>query len=331
MTYAPVISSILSPAYLAELVIQLYGFDGKSTCRILKTGINHSYLIATHDKKYVLRVYYYDWRKESEINEELQLLDYLRDNGMLVSYPIKDCNGKYINRIPALEGERFAVLFSFAEGESIRTPSEGVIYSLGVTMAKMHQLTINKSVKRKDYDANTLVSWAYQSAKEHFTEPSIEMEYFQRANSIISSEFRNADTANLRYGIVHLDLWYENMKVKNESQITVFDFDNCGNGWLFLDMAFSLMTLYRNEPNKENFESKKDSFYQGYESITSISEEEKRLIPYGGLAIWLHYTGIHIQRFDDFSNQFLSQEFLKFWIQSVNRWMEYNGIKIHCL
>lgn len=331
MNYAPAISSILSPEFLAEFVIKHYGFDRKTTCRILKTGINHSYLIATSDKKYVLRVYYYDWRKESEIEEELHLLDYLRDNDILVSYPIKDCKGKYINRIPALEGERFAVLFSFAEGESVRTPSESVSYSLGVTMAKMHQLTINRSVKRKDYNANTLVNWAFQSAKKHFAEPSIEMEYFERANSIISSEFKNADNGNLRYGIIHLDLWYENMKVKNEAQITVFDFDNCGNGWLFLDIAFSLLTLYRNEPNKDNFESKKDSFYRGYESITSISEEEKRLIPYGGLAIWLHYTGIHIQRFNDFSNQFLSQEFLKFWIQSVNRWMEYNGIKIQSL
>jgi Ser/Thr protein kinase RdoA (MazF antagonist) len=331
MTYAPVISSILSPAYLAEFVVKHYGFDGKTTCRILKTGINHSYLIATSDKKYVLRVYYHNWRKENEIKEELQLLDYLKGNDILVSYPIKDCNEKYINRIPALEGERFAVLFSFAEGEAIRTPSEGVSYSLGVTMAKMHQLTINKSVERTGYDANTLVDWAFQSAKKHFTEPSIEMEYFERANSIISSEFKNADTSYLRYGIVHLDLWYENMKVKNDSQITFFDFDNCGNGWLFLDIAYSLLTLYRNEPIKENFESKRDSFFRGYESVTSISEEEKRLIPYGGLAIWLHYTGIHIQRFNDFSNQFLSQEFLKFWMKSVDRWMEYNKIEIYSL
>jgi Ser/Thr protein kinase RdoA (MazF antagonist) len=331
MNFAPAISSILSPDYLAEFVTKHYGFYEDTTCRILKTGINHTYLITTPDKKYVLRVYYYAWRSESEIQEELQLLNYLRDNDILVSYPIKDCNGKYINRISAVEGERFAVLFSFAEGETIRTPSENVSYTLGVTMAKMHQLTIKRNVIRKDYNADTLVGWAFQSAKKHFAEPSLTMEYFGQANSIISSEFKKVDTSNLRYGIVHLDMWYENMKVENETQITLFDFDNCGNGWLFLDIAYSLMTLHRHEPNKEKFESKKSSFYRGYESITPISEEEKRLIPYGGLAIWLHYTGIHIQRFNDFSNQFLSRDFLRFWMQSADRWMEYNGIKIHDL
>lgn len=328
MTYAPAISSIISPEYLAEFVMNHYGFERSATCRILKAGINHTYLITTSDKKFVLRVYYFNWRNEREIEEELRLLEYLKENGILVSYPIKDGNDKYINRIAAFEGERFAVLFSFAEGESIRNPSEEVSYQLGLAMAKIHQLTINKSLKRKEYNANTLVTWAFQSAKSHFLEPSFEMAYFERANAIIFSEFENADTKSLRHGVVHLDLWYENMKVKDRSQITVFDFDNCGNGWLFLDIAYSLMTLYRNEPNKEHFEEKRDSFYRGYTSITPISEEEKRLIPYGGMAIWLHYTGVHVQRFNDFSNQFFSHEFLKYWIQTVDRWMEFNGIRI---
>ena len=60
MKYAPVICSILTPEYLTEFVIHNYGFDGNTTCRILKTGINHSYLMATSEKKFVLRVYYLD-------------------------------------------------------------------------------------------------------------------------------------------------------------------------------------------------------------------------------------------------------------------------------
>ena len=36
----------------------------------------------------------------------------------------------------------------------------------------------------------------------------------------------------------------------------MFDFDNCGNGWLFLDIAYSLMLIYRNEPNKTLFKDK---------------------------------------------------------------------------
>ena len=324
----PTISSIISPEYLADFVVQNYGFEPNTTCSILKTGVNHSYLISTPTNKFVLRVYYVNWRTKNEIEEELKLLNYLKENEIGVSYPVKDKNNNYIQDIAACEGNRFAVLFSFAEGETIRNFSEKVCYNFGVVMAKMHLLTNEKTINRKNYDAESLVNWAFEKAKTHFSESSVEMQYFKRANAIIASEFENADANNLRYGTVHLDLWYENMKIKNETDFTFFDFDNCGNGWLFLDISYALMLIFRNEPNKDNFKLKSDNFYKGYESISLITAEEKRLIPYGGLAIWLHYTGVHVERFNDFSNPFLSEEFLKYWIHTVNQWMEFNNIKI---
>jgi Ser/Thr protein kinase RdoA (MazF antagonist) len=329
MTYALAISTIISPEYLSEFIGNQYGFEKKTACKVLKTGINHSYLIDTYTgEKFVFRIYFKNWRTKNEIEEELSLLHYLKDNGISVSIPIKDVNNNSIQTINGFEGERFGVLFSFAEGEIIRKPSEEICYNLGVTMAKIHKLTINKKIDRKNYNDETLVKWAFNLAKDNFSESSNEMNYFERASSRISSEFNNAASEKLRYGTVHLDMWYENMKIKNGTEITLFDFDNCGNGWLFFDIAYSLMLIYRNEPIKEVFEKKRTSFYKGYESITSISSEEKKLIPYGGLAIWLHYTGVHIERFNDFSNHFLSEEFLKYWIHTVNQWMEFNEIKI---
>ncbi|MBU2940368.1 phosphotransferase [Lacinutrix sp. C3R15] len=328
MDYAPAISSILSPKYLAGLVKQRYNLDATTTCSILKTGINHTYLITEPNTKYVLRVYFLDWRTQNEIEEELQLLDFLKANGISVSFPIKDKNNQYIQSIPAFEGKRYAVLFSYAKGETVRNPSKEVCFTLGETMAKFHQLTLDKHINRIDYTAKTLVNDAFNSANTFFKKNTEEMAYYQQANTIITSKFENADTSKLRKGIVHLDFWYENLKVKETSEITVFDFDNCGNGWLFLDLSYTLMILFRNEANKDNFKEKQASFYQGYTTIAHVSDEEKKLIPYGGLAIWLHYNSIHINRFNDFSNPFLSEDFLKYWIHTVKQWMEFNGIKI---
>lgn len=328
MDYAPAISSILSPEYLTEFVKLQYNLDPTTTCRLLKTGVNHTYLVSEANKRYVLRVYFLDWRTQKEIEEELKLLNYLKSNNLSVSFPIKDNQNKYIQSIPAFEGNRFAVLFSYAEGETIRNPSKDICFKLGETMAKFHQLTLNKKIERIDYNTNSLVIEAYKAASKFFLEDSEEMTYYKRATAIISSEFENADYSKLRQGTVHLDFWYENMKVKNESEITIFDFDNCGNGCQFLDISYSLMILFRNEPNKDAFKEKRSHFYKGYASITPVSKEEKRLIPFGGLAIWLHYNGIHIARFNDFSNPFLSEEFLKYWIHTVKQWMEFHDIKI---
>ena len=324
----PVISSILSPVALTQFIIEKYNFSGATTCKVLRQGINHSYLVIDQENKYVLRVYHLDWRSETDIIAELDFLDFLKRNQITVSFPIKDREGNYIQRISALEGKRFAVLFSYALGDTVRNPSEKVCYHLGSTMAKMHQLTINKKIDRKSYNADTLMTWAYEQVKTKFSVQLPAMQYFKRAVETIQDQFSNANASQLRFGAVHLDLWYDNMKIKGDSEITLFDFDNCGNGWLFLDISYSVMSLFRHEPDKDAFRNKFLSFYQGYESVNVLSTEEKRLIPYGGLAIWLHYSGVHAQRFDDFCNVFLSEDFLKYWIQAIDTWMEFNGIKI---
>ena len=326
MEFAPALSSIITPAYITTFVIENYGFDKSTTCNLLRSGINHTYLITTPDKKFVFRVYHINWRTENEINEELKLLDYLKENNQLVSYPIKDTSNKYIQQINTIEGNRFGILFSYAEGEVIRKPSEKVCFNFGIAMAKLHQLTVDKQIDRKTHNANSLVKWALEKVVYKFPDSVNEIDYFKRAYQVISSKFEH--TVNVRKGIVHLDLWHDNMKVKNKTEITFFDFDNCGNGFLFLDIGYSLMLFYRNDPHKERFLARQASFLKGYESIVKISDEEKRLIPYGGLAIWLHYTGQHVQRFNDFSNHFLSDEFLKYWISTVNKWMLFNNISL---
>ncbi|TRZ43975.1 phosphotransferase enzyme family protein [Robertkochia solimangrovi] len=329
MNVASALSSIISPDYLKELIIDRYGFDNSSTCSILKTGINHNYLFTTDiGQKFVFRVYSKDWRSLQEIEEELALLSYLKDHEVSVSYPIKDVSNQQIQRINAFEGERFGVLFSYAEGQTQRNPSTATCYHLGHLMARMHRLTVGNRIHRKTYDETSLMAWAFEKAKERFDESMKEMRYFARAVSLITDEFKEIDPKSVRTGVVHLDMWYDNMKIKEDTEITLFDFDNCGNGWLFLDIGYSLMLLFRNEPDKHEYEKKKASFFKGYESIIPIAEEEKRLIPLGGLAIWLHYTGIHVVRFNDFANHFLSDEFLKYWIHTVDQWMRYHHIEL---
>ena len=324
----PAISSILSPEPLSDFLKEKYDLSEETSCQIFRQGINHTYQVLDGENKYILRIYHHNWRTKKEIEEELRFLNLLKGNGISVSYPIPDKKAGYIQTIEALEGSRFAVLFSYAEGKAIRNPSEQACFQLGVEMAKMHQVAADQTIQRKNYDAETLTGWAFNTLQTKFPMDLEEMQYIDRAHQAIAHQFQHANPNELRRGIVHLDLWYDNMRIKDDSQITFFDFDNCGNGWLFLDIAYSLMLLFKHEPDKAIFQQKKEQLYKGYESIHSISHEEKRLLPYGGLAIWLHYSGIHVIRFDDFTNVFLSEDFLKFWIHTVNLWMEFNGIEI---
>jgi Ser/Thr protein kinase RdoA (MazF antagonist) len=143
MTPFPVISSNLSPIHLASFVQEKYGLSNATSCNLLKAGINHTYLIKDEEKRFIFRVYSLDWRTEIEILEEIRLLNLLKANKISISYPISDNTDNYIQSINAPEGERLAVMFSFAEGEKLLSFDEKNHFQIGVLMAQIHQITQN--------------------------------------------------------------------------------------------------------------------------------------------------------------------------------------------
>ncbi|MBI3232660.1 MAG: hypothetical protein HYZ42_01225 [Bacteroidetes bacterium] len=56
---------------------------------------------------------------------------------------------------------------------------------------------------------------------------------------------------------------------------------------------------------------------EGYESICPVSDEEKRMIPMLGLSLYMFYLGVQCQRYDNWSNSFLSENYLKRFINGI--------------
>lgn len=81
----------------------------------------------------------------------------------------------------------------------------------------------------------------------------------------------------MRYGSVHLDIWFDNLHINDEKEITFFDFDFCGNGYLCFDISYFLFQLHATNLNEEEYQIKAESFVKGYESVTKISDEEKSI------------------------------------------------------
>ena len=195
-------------------------------------------------------------------------------------------------------------------------------------MAQFHSITVNRTVDRIDYNTHTLTQLPYQYALRYFSESLEAMAFMKKASEYISTAFQEANTDQLHHGIVHLDIWYDNMNIDENGTITLFDFDFCGNGWLLLDLAYSTMQLFHTEPDQDQFALKRDSFYQGYEEIMSIHEEERRLLPLAGLAVWIFYLGVQSRRFDNWSNIFLTKNYLKHYIGMAKSWLGYYDIDV---
>jgi len=134
-------------------------------------------------------------------------------------------------------------------------------------------------------------------------------------------------TSELRYGAIHLDIWFDNMHFQDEDEITIFDFDFCGNGWLCYDIAYFMVQLFNTNQVESEYELKVKRFLEGYESITIISDEERRIIPFIAVSIWFYYLGIQCDKYDTWSNLFLNEDHLKRFIDTIKKWMTYNKLQ----
>ncbi|MCC9064074.1 phosphotransferase [Flavobacterium piscisymbiosum] len=326
MTTFPVLASTLSEKELGLFITEKYQLNENFICKLFRTGLNHTYFISDNETKFVIRVYCYKWRTKKEIEQELELLILLKNNSLSVSHPIVDKNGNFIQEINAPEGIRYVVVFSYAKGEKIRFMSNETCYSIGSLMAKIHNITENKKIDRVNYDFEMFLNSSYNYLKTFFTEDLDEMKFLKEIGSKIPKRIKECNLLEDQNGIVHLDIWYDNLSVNNENEITIFDFDNCGNGLLILDVGYFCKQLFFIESDKNEYELKAKSFLNGYQKIRHLSENEIKLIPEAGASIFVFYLGVQAQRFD-WSNIFLSENYLKMFVGRIRNWLEYYETK----
>lgn len=326
MTTFPVTTSTLSENDLGDYVKEKYNLENSFECKLFRTGVNHTYFISNGVAKYVVRVYCHNWRSKSEIQEELKLLRLLKDSNLNVSFPIPDKNENLIQSIKAPEGLRYIVVFSFAEGQKMRFMSNDTCFGIGSLMAKIHTLTENKNIDRVNYNPNKLLNESYHQLSKFFSERLPEMTYLKKIGKEITRTLDEMSLLGLPHGTVHLDIWYDNLSINEENEITIFDFDNCGNGLLILDIGYFCKQLFFIESDKEQYESKVESFLNGYRSIKKISDTETKYIPQVGASIFVFYLGVQAQRFD-WSNIFLTENYLKMFVGRIESWLDYYKVK----
>jgi len=332
MSHFPVTKSNLSAKHLGLFLQDKYPFAGEVSCGLLRSGLNDSYLVKSAQEKFIFRVYSLNWRDKNEILEEIRLLTLLKVKGISVSFPIFNNEGNYIQTFEAPEGERLGVLFSFAEGEKMPNYSKEVHYNVGVLMARIHQITNGMSLQRTTYNADTLLIQPFDQLNGFLLSMSQEWVYLKSLRDFLLCELQTVNTLEIRHGAVHLDIWFDNLNIGKDLTITLFDFDFCGNGWLCLDIAYYMMQLFTVERGDAVWRTKLDNFISGYESITKISDDEKRLLPQLGLALNLFYLGNMCRRFETWSNLFFNELYIKRFVNSiVKRYAEIHGFSASAL
>ena len=99
MAHFPVTNSNLSATHIGLFLQEKYSLSKNTKCQLIKAGINDTYLVTDNPDKFIFRVYSLNWRSKMEIDEEIKLLNQLKENAISISYPLSDKESTYIQTL----------------------------------------------------------------------------------------------------------------------------------------------------------------------------------------------------------------------------------------
>ena len=209
---------------------------------------NSNFKIFCNNQPYILTIF------EKRVTEEelpffINLKNFLNKNDFKCPKPISDKNGKILKKIK----DKTAVIITFLEGKSIEKPNVEMCGEVGKMIANLHNLTSKFEEKRPN--SLDLTDWKKIYKKCLNNEP----EKFNETMPLLKNEIdylENNWPNNIPYGVIHADLFRDNIFFKNEKISGVIDFYFSCYYFYVYDIAIVINDWCFSE-NGENFHKQK--------------------------------------------------------------------------
>ena len=236
----------------------------------IKKGIeNTNYLLKTDKGKFILTIF--EKRvSSSDLPFFMKLMDLLSLKKIICPKPLKDNYGKYLFKIK----NKKACIVSFLSGKDKNNLTYKNCFEVGKNIAKMHKATKNFKIKRSN------------SMGINKLHPLLNSINFKKSKLILSYKeflFKNLKEImknwpkKLPSGIIHADLFIDNIFFKNNKFSGFIDFYFSANDYFAYELAICINALCFDK-KKSKFilnKHKVDSLVKGYEKIRKISINEK--------------------------------------------------------
>jgi Ser/Thr protein kinase RdoA (MazF antagonist) len=275
----PVVYSTLGKNALITRVLEQYNLNIITNLQLWHRGLSDVYLVETENKKYILRVSHHHWRNQQETNFELELLFFLHQNKLPVAYPIITKNGELSIEINAPEGKRYAALFVYAAGTiPLGDFNETQSKKMGEILAKVHQIGCNFSsnFQRKSLNLEYLLDDSLTIIIPFLQGNDRHIEYLQETAFNIQNKLKNFPDNPPFWTICWGDPHSGNTHFTIDTQLTLFDFDQCGYGWRIFDIAKFFQRAINTGLNRKI----RRAFLDEYQTINSLTPVELDLLRY---------------------------------------------------
>jgi homoserine kinase type II len=251
--------------------IASYDIGALTSCKGIAEGVeNSNYLVQTEAGCYILTLY--EKRvAPKDLPYFLALMEHLAARGIRCPLPVHDRAGRTLRKLAG----RPAALINFLDGVSVRRASIEQCASLGNALGELH--LAGKSFPRSRANSLSLAAWA----------PLFE-DIDDRADTIvrglageISEELihlENAWPIGLPEGVIHADLFPDNVFFLGQEVSGLIDFYFACNDMLAYDIAICLNAWCFESDASFNI-TKARAFLQSYEGVRPLTVAELAALP----------------------------------------------------
>ena len=238
----------------------------------IKQGIeNTNYLLISKNQKFILTIFEKRVFKK-EIPFFMKLMDQLNDSKINCPKPLKNKDGSYLLKIR----NKTACVVSFLKGKDKKSLNLKNCYDIGKTIAEMHLSTKKMNLFRKNSMSINSLNPLLNSIKFK-TKKFSNIEKFLKKNY---KDIKKKWPRKLPSGIIHGDLFIDNIFFQNNKLSGLIDFYFAANDYFMYEIAICVNALCFEKKNSKFEINKKKirNLINGYESIKKISNKEKKFL-----------------------------------------------------
>ena len=254
-------------------ILSNYNLGKLNNFKGIEEGIeNTNYFLSINKKKFILTIY--EKRvKSKDLPFFSNVMSLLNKSDFKCPAPIT--NNKN-STVTDFNGKKLMIV-SFLEGRAKQNLSPGNCRSIGVETAKMHKLTSNFKLKRQN--DLSVKSWRglFDSVKDQCTKINKDLPRLIEENL---ADVEKNWPKDLPKGIIHADLFHDNIFFDKESFSGIIDFYfSCEDFFAFeIAICFNALCFDGAKENLSFNVTKAKNFVNGYSSIRKLSDLEKQSI-----------------------------------------------------
>ncbi len=265
--------SVFTPLNFEEVRVWLRNFDIGEIVALkgIAAGItNTNYFVVTQNNRYVLTIF--EKNTLSELPYFVVLMTHLAQHNILCPTPIFDKNGVALHLLK----NKPALMVSCLQGKDIATPNLAQVGQVATALAKLHVAAkkfTQTGVNQRGQD------WFIKTARQ------VAPKMFSADAQLLKTELQyqlSIDTSQLPHGVVHGDLFRDNVLFDDDQLGGFIDFYYACNDVLAYDVAIAVneWCLHHNGSDLGNIDSQKLShFLRQYEGLRPFSALEQQMWP----------------------------------------------------